>query len=329
MEIIERIKFHLRKNPFYKKYLQTRVNDMRYFVRSCKYYLKWYSWKKDKEATGNTLYFIIDPEIKHPGLSDRYKAIIGCYYIAKQSGFDFKIVFETPFKLSDYLNENEQSWTAGFDELSYSLQNTRIIPYNGGGKVPRLNKKVKQYHVYSYIGYDILETNKIPNYKIEWGKLYNSLFTPKDFIRKEIQATGFEKNAYIAIHLRFVNALEHFEGEQFNTLSEANKEALIVRCLRQIKAIIGKNRGVSVIVFSDSQVFLKRVKELPVHVLDGKIGHVSFENEREVIIKTFLDFYMISSARQIYVIRAPEMYGTVFSYYAALTGQKEVITCEV
>jgi hypothetical protein len=329
MDIIERIKCYLRANKYYKKYLQTRVNDMRYNYRSCRYYIKYYSFRKDKEVIDNTLYFIIDPAIKHPGLADRYKAIIGCYYISKINGFDFKIIYETPFHLNDYLDVNEYNWLSTRSDLSYSLKNSRIIPYNGGGKIPRLNKSVKQYHVYSYIGYDILETNRIQDYKTLWGTLYNSLFKPKNFILREIKETGFEKNKYIAVHLRFVNALEHFEGDQFNTVPEKKKEELIQRCFAGIRSIIHANEGIPVIVFSDSGVFLNRIKELPVHVLDGKIGHISFNNEKEIMVKTFLDFYMISEARKVYVIHAPELYATVYSYYAALVGYKDVITINV
>lgn len=329
MDVVERIKCYLRANKYYKEYLQTRVNDMRYFFRSCKYYMKYYSIKKDKDIEGNTLYFIIDPEIKHPGLSDRYKAIVGCYYIAEQNGFDFKIIFETPFCLNDYLDVNQYNWVADRKDLSFSLKNSKVIPYNGGGKVPRLKRSVKQYHVYSYIGYDILEVNNVPDYKRLWGELYNSLFKPKDFIVRRIAKTGFVKDQYIAIHLRFVNALEHFEGDQFNDLSEEKKESLIQRCMNGIKGIIAESGSLPVLVFSDSNVFLNRVRELPVHVLDGEIGHISFENDRDVFAKTFLDFYMISYARKIYVIHAPEMYGTVFSYYAALAGNKDIITIQV
>ena len=74
-------------------------------------------------------------------------------------------------------------------------------------------------------------------------------------------------------------------------------------------------------VFSDSKVFLERVKVLPVIVLDGKVGHISFtENTHEVAMKTFVDFYAISKASRVIRILAPEMYNTVFSYYAAVLG---------
>ena len=74
-------------------------------------------------------------------------------------------------------------------------------------------------------------------------------------------------------------------------------------------------------IFSDSRVFLERVKVLPVMVLDGEVGHISFtESSSEVVMKTFVDFYTISNASRVIRILAPEMYNTVFSYYAAVVG---------
>jgi hypothetical protein len=296
---------------------------MRYFFRSCRYYVKYYSFRPDKTVTGHTLFFIIDPAIKHPGFADRLKAIVGCYYIAEQNGFDFKIIFETPFLLSDYLEVNQYNWLADRQALSYSLRNSRVIAYNGGGKIPRLKRSVKQYHVYSYIGYNILETNRIPDYKKRWGDLFNTLFRPKDFLLQRMADTGFRKDEYIAVHLRFVNALEHFEDDQFNVLPDAQKESLIQRCLTGIRTIQAQNKDLPALVFSDSLIFLNRVRELSLPVLDGPVGHISYKNDKEVVIKTFLDFYMIANARRIYVIRAPELYNSVYPSYAALTGYKD------
>ena len=324
MVVIERIKCFLRANGFYKRYLQTRVNDFRYFYRSCRYYVKYYSFKADKEVTGNTLYFILDPEIRHPGLADRFKVIVGSYYIARINGFDFKIIFETPFHLIDYVDVNRCDWFADRQALSFSLRNSRVIAYNGGGKIPRLNRAVRQYHIYSYIGYDILASNRIPEYKKLWGELFNTLFKPNRHLQSCIAATGFERERYIAVHLRFVNALEKFEEGQFNDLCEADQENLIRRCIAGIETIRQENNDMPLVVFSDSVVFLNRVRSLPVHVLDGPVAHISYVHDPEATMKTFLDFYLISHAKRIYMILAPETYHSVFSYYAALAGDKEV-----
>jgi hypothetical protein len=162
-----------------------------------------------------------------------------------------------------------------------------------------------------------------------WGELYNALFKPKACILQRIKDTGFAENEYIAVHLRFINALEHFEDDQYNSIPPVKQEQLIQRCFAGIRGIMEENEGQAVLIFSDSNVFLNRVKEMRVHVLDGKAGHILYHQEADIFTKVFLDFYMISKARKVYVIRAPEMYATVYSHYAAMVGYKDVIKIEV
>ncbi|GHT05552.1 hypothetical protein FACS189440_21720 [Bacteroidia bacterium] len=325
-QLWQKIKHYLRNNPFYIKHFQIPINNGRYFVRDCSYYFKKYTLKKDKSVQGNTLYFIIDPDRSHPGLVDRFKAIVGCYYIAQQSGFDFKLIFDHPFKLRTYLQPNVCDWYAEPDSLSYSLQNSKILSYNGF-EIPKLNKKYRQYHVYNYIGYDILRSNKLPDFNALWGTLYRELFFPEKRVIQAIESLGIVENSYIAIHLRFINALGMIEEGHFNLLSsEEDKEALILRCIAGIKKIIADYPDKKVLIFSDSSLFLERIKQskLPVIILDGEPGHISYvkNNPDDVVMKTFIDFYMMSRASKIIAIRAPEMFSSNFSDYAALVGNK-------
>lgn len=327
MELLEQIKCFLRKNKFYVTYCQTTVNDCRYWFRGIKYYTKLYHYRSDKNVTGNTVYFIIDPNISHPGLADRFKAIIGAYYVALQNGFDFKIIFNHPFELHRYLIcAEETNWIASFDDLSYSLKNSRIIAYNGGGKVPKLSKRVKQYHIYSYIGYDILYTNKVKDHNRLWGVLFKQLFKPSPILSEALEGINLKENEYISIHLRFVNALEQVEENQFNHLTNYEKDQLIQSCLLCIRNIISEYPKKKILVFSDSNIFLNHVrKELPVIVLDGKVGHISFKNSEDVVLKTFVDFYVMSKSLKVIRILNKNMYATAFSYHAALAGGKECI----
>ncbi len=81
-------------------------------------------------------------------------------------------------------------------------------------------------------------------------------------------------------------------------------------------------------VFSDSQRFVNITKEKGFPTLSGKIGHISFLGEdSNVVLKTFVDFYMIAGAYQVYRAYTPEMYYSGFSYYAALVGGKEALKC--
>lgn len=102
--MMSRLKMFLRKNAFYNKYLQEHINNIRLFWKNCIFYFHHYTFKNNKELDGtHTVFLVYDAEQEHPGLADRLKVICCAYYIALQNGFDFKLVFETPFKLYDYL----------------------------------------------------------------------------------------------------------------------------------------------------------------------------------------------------------------------------------
>ena len=60
MGYLEKIKYILRGSRYYRKYFQTTVNSLRYYFRDLHYYWQLYSFKKDREVSGNTLYFIIN-----------------------------------------------------------------------------------------------------------------------------------------------------------------------------------------------------------------------------------------------------------------------------
>lgn len=194
MGYLEKIKYILRGSQYYRKYFQTTVNSLRYYFRNLHYYWQLYSFKKDREVSGNTLYFIIDPNIKHPGLVDRFKAIVGLFYVAKINGFDFKVIFNHPFKLEEYLSVNKYNWIANQSELSYSLQNVRLIPYNGSGKIPRLSKTIKQYHVYCYIGYDIISSNHVLDAESVWRNLFLELFKPSQALNECLNCCSLDSS---------------------------------------------------------------------------------------------------------------------------------------
>lgn len=321
------IKFYLRNNSFYTRYCQVKINDLRYFLRNMKYYLQKYTLKIDKSVNGNTLFFIIDPNLTHPGLADRLKVICCCYYIAKINNFNFKIIFEKPFILSNYLIPNKIDWIAHEEDLSFSLKNSRLLAYNGGGNIPKLNKKIKQYHIYHYIGKNILQCNNIIGWEKIWFQCFQELFTPSDHLKNLLSQQDFISRTYNAAHLRFVNALENFEGGFYNAVSENNKNELINKCLN-ILSEIKNNSNKKLLVFSDSAIFLKHAKKAGYNVLDGNIAHISFSSNSSAFDKVFIDFYMIGLSDTVYRIKTKELYNTTFSYYAALANGANFIHIE-
>lgn len=293
--------------------------------------------KFSKAYDENTFYFVISPYTKHPGLSDRLKAIVTCYNLAKKYGYNFKIVFKQPFALEDFLVPNKVDWIADFNDLHYSIGHTKFfserkILDGDSWKHVRLTPG-KEYHCYNYVGN--WEPRIYPDTGLAWSELYHELFKPCGELEELLDSFPYKEKAYIAVHLRFVNALDNFEEPSCynNPLpDEQSKRNLIERCKEGIMEIKRRNGNCDVLVFSDSKRFLDELNDIPVHTLGGSehIAHLSFTNDRLETMKTFVDLYMLSKARKVYRIDAPEIYAySKFAHSGALIGNIDFETFKV
>lgn len=280
--------------------------DMKFLKRNCSYLPK---FRLNTTYSRGAFVFVIDPKYKHPGLADRLKGIIACYNLAKKNGYNFYILYKHPFCLEKYLLPNQINWIKDFDDLNYSIGNT--IFYNETcWHADKPLKKGKEYHCYNYTG-DLLP-KVFSDTGEEWASLFNELFVPNAEIKNRISQTGFNDKSYVAVHFRFVNALENFEGNYYNALStQEEKDNLIERCKNGLMEIKKKNPNQEILVFSDSKVFLNSIQDLPVCTLDSSsVGHISFTHSDNSVLKTFLDLFMISRASKVYVVHAPELYNS-------------------
>lgn len=285
----------------------------------------------------NEFFFVIAPGLKHPGLADRLKAIIDCYNIAKLNGYRFRIVFKSPYPLEDYLQPAVCNWQADFSDLHYSVCGTRFFnemyflredSWHGRTALA----KDKEYHCYSYVGNR--QPKVFPESGYAWSDLYRELFMPSARLQQAIDACGYTEKSYVAVHLRFVNALEHFEAVTCydNALhTEQEKLDLIARCKQGLMRIKAESEGCSVLVFSDSKRFLDSLDDIPVEVLShDDIGHMSFGANDGATLKTFVDLYMIARAKKVYRIDAPELYAwSGFAATAAMIGGIDFLTVKV
>lgn len=298
--------------------------DLYLFLKKYKLYFSFYGLRKRVAVSKPAVVFIVDKRVRHAGLADRLKAMVTAYYVAKQNGVDFKIVHTHPFRLDDYLAPNRHDWRLDDDQVSYSLRNARILN-TYGMRVPRVRAQPpRQYHVYTSV--DILaRTCPEPECRRIWGELYQELFRPSERLQNALDAVALQENSYIAVHLRFVNALGRFEVGVNNCLDEAGRADLLGRCHRALEELRSRYPTHKIVVFSDSKVFLDSVRTMEnIVVLDGKLGHVTHDgHDDEVTTKVFLDFYLLAKAKKVYSIIAPEMYLTAFSAYAAWSGLKE------
>lgn len=298
--------------PRIKDFISFIRADIKAIVKQARYYKKFRFKRVNKRAT---FYMVFEPFRGHPGLADRMKAIISTYNLAKSNGYNFKIYFNTPFTLSEYLKPNID-WECNLEELEYSIQDTCLYHEVSWRKKIRL-KPNKQYHCYQYSGN--LMPRIFPYTNNKWSDLFHELFTPSEKLQKAYNELNIKPRTYVSVHIRFVNALEQFEKTFFDNhlKTQEEREALIIRCKEGIKRIIQENNGVPVYIFSDSKLFLNSIKDLPVYTLDNSdIKHISSTNGDESTLKTFLDLYVISQSKAVYRFCAPEIYS--ISHYALL-----------
>jgi hypothetical protein len=307
-----------------------KIAELKKTIQGMFFHLRFlYRFRPTHAKRVNTFYFVFDPNFKHPGLADRLKAIIYCYYIAKQSGYEFKIVYSTPYKLSEYLTNNKICWEANEEDLEYSITDTRFFIYTARRtgidyKLP----KGYQYHCYCYKGDDLFyQTGH--SYGVHFEELYKELFHPSQYLQNAIDAIGLSPKTYNSVHIRFVNALDSFEQSKYPTLSEERQKDLIKRCHTALLAI-AKNSQLPVYVFSDSKRFLDSLTGLPVYSIDNSsIAHISHTANKQTILKTFVDWYLLANSHNVYRLLSEETYKTNFSVYAALIGGNKATDIQI
>lgn len=295
--------------------------DIKYFLNNIRYYLKFRFFSVKKK---NVLYFVFEPDKIHPGLADRMKSIMSLYNLCKKSGYKLKIYFKTPFSLDEYLKP-KKDWLLDLSDLEYSVYDTKILNECNWHRTDKL-KGNKQYHCYNYAGNDMPWQFADTGYK--WADLYNELFEPSEKLRESIEELHIVK-PYIAVQLRFVNALERFENTFFDNYLETQelRDALIKKCKDGIKAIINENPKTHVYIFSDSKVFLDSLNDLDVKVLKhDTLSHSGNDTNSDGQIKTFIDLMVMSQADKIYRIRAKELYNlSCFALLGARMGDVKFI----
>lgn len=288
-----------------------------------------YSFKSD-DITNNEIIYSLDSKWSKCGLADRIRGIVSCYALAKAQRRDFVIDHEHPFRFETYFSSKIRSgkdWPMSNRRKSYSMWHAKpvvIMNNSKGEKICNLSKR-KQLHFYSNVDF-IDVVNKCYNKDYTFQGLYSELFSPSDLLLQSvdahIKALG---NHYISISFRFIGLLGDFQDVGNRRINTTTQETIIDKCIKCItKLHKNKSEYNKILVTADSQRFLDIAKELPyVYTIPGKISHIGVNSNEEESLKTFVDFYMISQADEVYLGVAEKMYNSNFSRLAAYsTGKK-------
>ena len=265
------------------------------------------------------------------GLSDRFRGITSVYQECKRQGLDFKIHFETPH-LIDYLEPNEYDWYIKDEDVCYDTQRVypcTILTYRSldDKREPEVQRSVLRW----FLKKDYEQIHVYTNMRSgdnEYGKLFHELFKPCKELQEQIDyhvaKLGGEKQ-YDAMVFRFRQLLGDFK-EGGETLPESEREEYIQRCMNLVAKEHESNPDKKLLVTSDSITFLNRLAALPyVYVIPGEVVHIGFtyDASKKTYMKSFVDYYVLSFAKAVTLVRDKKMYHSGFALRAAMLNNAE------
>jgi len=293
-----------------------------YWLKEYIMLLKYYkiSFKPQKKAL---LVSVIDNRRNCQGLTDRFKGIVTVYALSKGLNMEFKCIFTHPFNLTDFLHPNEYNWVAQANELSTAMKDVRIKIMR---KEPTLKRLLRMFptdkQILVYANYDYLEEiNQKYAQDFQWGKLFKELFKPSKELEAQLDfhLKTLHEGKYIACVFRFQSLLGDFKEYHYQALPVNEQEELIEKNKNALNNLV-QNSSCPVLVTSDSLKFISRIKNIKnIHTLPGKVVHLDcvIDEQKEVYMKSFIDFFMLAKSTKIYSIGTKMMYPTNFPVYAA------------
>lgn len=280
-----------------------------------------------KQSPSKRAVCIFDGKTRNGGLADRLRGIVSVYQICKEQNLEFKIVFTSPFNLSDFLEPNIIDWRITGQELNYNTTITDLCyietlngsDYEAKKQKEWFRKEFKKKHEEFHV-----RTNALFSYEGDYPTLFNELFKPSPKLHNSIEKQKKILGAgYISTSFRFMNLLNDF-NETFELHSKITKEEqseLIAKNIEQLQLLHNKYPDKRILVNSDSTTFLKTAAEFDyVYVIPGTITHIDGKNsgdEYERYEKTFLDFFMIANAERIFLLRTGQMYDSGYPFAAS------------
>lgn len=284
-----------------------------------------------------TIIYMVLPETTFSGgLSDRLRGIVSIYAECKRQNLPFRIAFE-PLHLQDYLQPNKYDWRIDNEEIiwdSLRCYPCTVLTYqhNLRNRMQRfsqsyclrhfLKKNVEQIHVYS----------NMATAEDSFAVLFHELFKPSEELQRQIdrhlRAIG-GKESYISMTFRFRQLLGDFK-EGGETLTAEQGQKLIKRCMAAVERMHNRFPYDKILVTADSFTFLEtlgKCKEVRdyVYIIPGKVVHIgfTFDAEKAVYMKSFVDFYMLSYAKRVILMRDSLMYHSGFPQRAAMINGSE------
>lgn len=267
-----------------------------------------------------------DGRMDHGGIADRLRGVVSSYDVAKRLGYDFRIFFDHPFLLEDYLVPAAIDWRITKEELCYNPEDAEAMFCGSNGTLvepffqrlwfkKRFREAHKQLHVYT-------NALLLPRSK-RYGELFRELFRPSPRLEAALaQYSEPLKGGYITVSLRFIGLLDDFTERDGKHISPKEQQQLMERCVAQIQKLHDKkSEKKRVLLTSDSTRFLKYAAEQLdfIYYIPGDVVHIDYQDQTsdDINMKLFVDMLLISRADEAYLLQTDKMYNSGFPRRAA------------
>lgn len=296
--------------------------ELSHIIEESIYMLKNYRWKRNADGARPMLVFMVDRDFYTGGMADRFKGAVSAYAWCRQRNIPFRIRYVYPFELADFLEPASYDWRLGDGEYTTCIRDARLM-YGRGEFARRLVRLKLKRQLHFYGNYDNLKyINETGGTDFTWGGLFKELFRPCRELEERLEQQRAAIGApYVSAVFRFQNLLGDFREYSFKALEDADaREKLIAGCLESLEMLHKKHPEELILVTSDSASFMEKAAQLDyVRIIPGRVVHMGSNagEEREVYMKSFVDFYMLSESRCVYGICIGQMYPSEFPMYAA------------
>ncbi|MDE6006905.1 MAG: hypothetical protein K2G67_05075 [Muribaculaceae bacterium] len=267
--------------------------------------------------------YMCDGRLAHGGLSDRLSGLISTYDYCKTHNRIFKVNWDFPYKLEEFLEPNNYDWRVQKEELSFSKHQTSVLRLTIMWDIWKQRKYANRY-LGRHQNQVHLYTNMKYFFPCNFKYLFQELFKPSPLLENAIQKQLLKLNGdYVSITFRFQQLLGDFKEGHYPTLkNETSRKELINKCLKYIEFVKTRHPEVStILVTSDSVTFLKAATTYNfVHVIPGKVVHVDNDgrkSDKSIHLKSFIDLFLIAHAKKIYNVIIPPLYHTTFPMLAS------------
>lgn len=304
-------------------------NEYRFRRVVRRHFMQFYTQDAPRATNKNKMIIaMFDGRRNHGGLADRLRGICTTYCYCRDNGLDFRVHFTSPFDLEDFLEPNIYDWRIADKEISYNIKDSHPVYISSQNYDEERDKKFQRRMTKKFLKGNYRQLHIYTNMRFEeerFGEAFNELFRPAQWLQKlideQISFLG-GRGSYIVVSTRFREVLGDFNehrDQAANGVSEEKAERLLQQCKEKVLEIHRTHPDDLILVTSDSNRFLNYMAQFDfVRTLPGKIGHMEIAGEeKEIHTKTFLDFMVVSAAKNIYFLVGEGMYRGNFSRRAS------------